>query len=151
MPAAEPGDLDVDAVAGDLHAAVGQLPELDTSTVGPATETRLEELAEREAARTEAAEDEAQREANREAFAAAELGALEPGAPSAWVQDRPRRSGVAPRPARPSPRQPGQRPGCRRHRVRTEVLFASPRTQRYKLRYPAAKFRPDAFGRPGDC
>ena len=36
--------------------------------------------------RTEAAEDEAQREANREAFAAAELGALEPGAPSAWVQ-----------------------------------------------------------------
>ena len=68
MPAAEPGDLDVDAVAGDLHAAVGQLPELDTSTVGPATETRLEELAEREAARTEAAEDEAQREANREAF-----------------------------------------------------------------------------------
>ena len=50
VPAAEPGDLDVDAVAGDLHAAVGQLPELDTSTVGPATETRLEELAEREAA-----------------------------------------------------------------------------------------------------
>ena len=111
VPAAEPGDLDVDAVAGDLHAAVGQLPELDTSTVGPATETRLEELAEREAARTEAAEDEAQREANREAFAAAELGALEPGAPSAWVQGSATPEWGGPQASTPEPEAAGPEAG----------------------------------------
>jgi hypothetical protein len=80
------GDLGVEAAAESLDAAVVQLPELDTSTVSPVTETRLEELAERKAAQAEAAEDEARREANREAYVAAELGAPEPEAPSAWVQ-----------------------------------------------------------------
>jgi hypothetical protein len=74
------------AVAGGLDAAVDQRPELDASTVSPATEARLDELAARKAAQAEAAEDEAQREANREAYAAAELSAPEHGTPSAWVQ-----------------------------------------------------------------
>ncbi len=83
---AEPGDLDVEAVAGDVDEALDQLPKLDTSTVNPVTEARLEELAARKAAQAEAAEDEARREANREAYAAAQLGTPEPGAPSAWVR-----------------------------------------------------------------
>ena len=74
------GDLGMEAMAVD------QLPGLDTSTVSPATEVRLEELAARKAAQAEAAEDETQRKANREAYAAAELSAPEPGTPSAWVQ-----------------------------------------------------------------
>ena len=75
-------------MAGDLDAAVGQLPELDTATVSPATEARQAELAGRKAAQAEAEQDEAQREANREAYAAAELGAPEAEAesPSAWVR-----------------------------------------------------------------
>ena len=74
------GDLGMEAMAVD------QLPGLDTFTVSPATEVRLEELAARKAAQAEAAEDETQRKANREAYAAAELSAPEPGTPSAWVQ-----------------------------------------------------------------
>ena len=86
-PTAEPWVRDVEAAAEDLETAVAQLPELDTSTVSPATQGRLAELAERKAAQVEAAEDEAQREANREAFAAAVLSEVpEPEAPSAWVQ-----------------------------------------------------------------
>ena len=78
--------LQVEATAGDLEAAVDQLPELDTISVSPATEARAAALAARKAAQAEADADEAQREANREAYAAAELGAPEPEAPSAWVQ-----------------------------------------------------------------
>jgi len=74
------GDLGMEAMAVD------QLPGLDTFTVNPATEVRLEELAARKAAQAEATEDETQRKANREAYAAAELSAPEPGTPSAWVQ-----------------------------------------------------------------
>jgi conjugative relaxase-like TrwC/TraI family protein len=71
---------------GDLDTAVDQLPELDTSTVSPATGARQSELAERRAAQAAAEQDEARREANREAYAAAELAAPEPEARSAWVQ-----------------------------------------------------------------
>jgi hypothetical protein len=79
-PTAEAKDQDVEAVAEGLDAEVDQLPELDTTTVSPATEARQAELAERRAAQAEAAQNEAQREANREAYAAAEA-----GNPSAWV------------------------------------------------------------------
>jgi hypothetical protein len=85
-PAAGAGDLGVEAVTGDPDAALDQLLALDTSTVSPVTQARLEELAARKAARAEAAEDEAQREANREAYAAAGRSAPEPGTPSAWIQ-----------------------------------------------------------------
>jgi hypothetical protein len=85
-PEAGREDLAVKATAGDLEAAVDQLPELDTTSVSPATEARAAELAARKAAQAEADADEAQREANREAYAAAQLGAPEPEAPSAWAQ-----------------------------------------------------------------
>jgi conjugative relaxase-like TrwC/TraI family protein len=78
-PGAGREDLDLEAV--------GQLPELDTTTVSGATAARLEELEARKAALAEAAADEAQRKASREAYAAAELAAPAPEAesPSAWV------------------------------------------------------------------
>ena len=84
-PEAEPGDLGLKAMAGGPDAAADQLPELDT-TVSPATEARLEELATRKAAQAEATRDQAQREANREAYMSAELSAPEPVAPSAWIR-----------------------------------------------------------------
>jgi conjugative relaxase-like TrwC/TraI family protein len=78
---------EAEAVAGNLESAPGQLPELDTSTVSPATRARQAELAERKAAQAEADAEEARRQANREAYAAAELAApeLEAESPSAWV------------------------------------------------------------------
>jgi hypothetical protein len=85
-PEADREDLDVEATAGDLEAAVDQLPELDTTTVSPATEARTAELADRKAAQAEADTDEAQRKANREAYTAAALAAPGPEARSAWVQ-----------------------------------------------------------------
>ncbi len=87
LPEPEAEGLDVpEADREDLEAAVAQLPELDATSVSPATEARVAELADRKAAQAEAEADEAQREANREAYAAAELGAPEPEAQSAWVQ-----------------------------------------------------------------
>ena len=82
-PEAGREDLAVEATAGDLEAAVDQLPELDTTSVSPATEARTAELAARKTAQAEAAADEAQRKANQEAYAAAELASPEPEAPSA--------------------------------------------------------------------
>ena len=112
VPSRRPaGDLGMEAMAVD------QLPGLDTATVSPATEARLEELAARKAAQAEAAEDEAQREANREAYAAAELSAPEPGTPSAWVQGPSTPEWGGPQASAPSPRRPNWRPGCRRHRA----------------------------------
>jgi fused signal recognition particle receptor len=85
-PEADREDLEMETTAGDLEAAVAQLPELDTTSVSPATEARVAELANRKAAQAEADADEAQRRANRAAYTAAELAAPEPEAPSAWVQ-----------------------------------------------------------------
>jgi conjugative relaxase-like TrwC/TraI family protein len=87
LPEQEAEGLDApEADREDLEAAVAQLPELDATTVSPATEARVAELADRKAAQAQAEADETQREANREAYAAAELGAPEPEAQSAWVQ-----------------------------------------------------------------
>jgi hypothetical protein len=86
VPEANREDLDVQARAEDLEAAVAQLPELDTTTVSGITSARLEELDARRSAQAEADADEAQRKANREAYVAAELAAHEPEAPSAWVR-----------------------------------------------------------------
>jgi hypothetical protein len=109
----EPGNLDVEAMAGDLETAVGQLPELDTSTVSPATRARQADLAKRQAAQAEAAQDEVQREANREAYAAAGLGApeLEAERPSAWVPGRGTPEWSGPQASTPEPEAAGPEAG----------------------------------------
>jgi hypothetical protein len=82
------GDPAVDSLVADLDEAVAQLPELDTTSVAPATAARLAELDAQNQVQAEAEADRAQRQANREAFAAAEASASAPEveAPSAWVQ-----------------------------------------------------------------
>ena len=77
----------MEAVAGDLAAAVDQLPELDATTVFAATLARMKELEARRAAQAEADADRLQRETKAQAALAAETSVTGPEAeaPGAWV------------------------------------------------------------------